>query len=153
MRTLALLSVRALLLLLLPQVWNKEDPCFICGFDMDPLGAAQALASQPEGATVCCFSLEQPGSLVIICKQKPGAAGEAGAAGAEEDNGLLQAAVKTEDLMERRVETWLRDMEAATHVLDAYRNRLVDKRVLLGLDKFTRLRAMDPLAAYDDILI
>lgn len=66
---------------------------------------------------------------------------------------LLQAAVKTEDLMARRVETWLRDLEGATHVLDVYRNKLVDKRVLLGLDKFTRLRAMDPLAAYDDILI
>lgn len=144
-----------LLCVILLQVWNKEDPCFVCGFDMDPLGAAQALASQPEGAAVCCFSLEQPGSLIIICKQNPAAAapGAGAGVGVQDDAGLLQAAVKTEDLMERRAETWLRDMEAATHVLDVYRNKLVDKRVLLGLDKFTRLRAMDPLVAYDDILI
>lgn len=132
------------------QVWNKEDPCLICGFDMDPLGAAQALASQPEGAVVCCFSLEQPGSLVITCRQKP--AGNRNSS-SDDDDGLLQAAVNTEDLTERRVETWLRDMSSATHVLDVYRNKLQDKRELLGLDKFMRLRAMDPLDAYDDILI
>jgi hypothetical protein len=135
------------------QVWNKEDPCCICGFDMDPLGAAQALAEQPQGAAVCCFSLEQPGCLVITCKQK--AAGGRGSSSSDDGDGpgLLQAVVKTEDLMERRVETWLRDMQAATHVLDVYRNRLLDKQALLGLNKFTRLRAMDPLDAYDDILI
>jgi hypothetical protein len=68
------------------QVWNKEDPCFICGFDMDPLGAVQALASQPEGTAICCFSLEQPGSLVIACKQK-------GADASAEDGGVLQVKV------------------------------------------------------------
>jgi hypothetical protein len=68
------------------QVWNKEDPCFICGFDMDPLGAVQALASQPEGTAICCFSLEQPGSLVIACKQK-------GTDASAEDGGVLQVRV------------------------------------------------------------
>lgn len=131
-------------------MWNKEDPCFICGFDMDPLGAAQALAAQPEGTVVCCFSLEQPGSLVITCKQKPVADRSSST---DDEDGMLQAVVKMEDLMERRVETWLRDMQAATHLLDVYRNKLLDKRVVLGLDKFTRLRAMDPLDAYDDILV
>lgn len=132
-------------------MWNKEDPCCICGFDMDPLGAAQALAAQPEGTAVCCFSLEQPGSLVITCKQK--AAAGRRSSSEDDGDGLLQAVVKTEDLMERRVETWLRDMQSATHVLDVYRNKLLGKQALLGLNKFTRLRAMDPLDAYDDILI
>jgi len=128
------------------QVWNKEDPCFICGFDMDPLGAAQALASHPEGALVCCFSQDQPSSLVLTCKQKAPdlTTGE---------DGLLHAVVKMDDLMERRVETWLRDLQSATHVLDVYRNKLVDKHTLLGMNKFTRLRAMDPLDAYDDIIL
>lgn len=202
-----------LLLLLLPhhhhlQVWNKEDPCLICGFDMEPLGAAQALASQPEGTLVVCFSTHQPGSLVLACKQKAGSAGgagsqrraseggaggggagggsksggagsgggprsskDAGAAGSGGDaaggkqtapgssgggsgsKGLLQAVVSADDLSERRLETWLRDLAGATHVLDVYRNKLHDKRALLGLNNFTRLRAMDPLDAYDDILI
>lgn len=128
------------------QVWNREDPCFVCGFDMDPLGAAQALASQPEGTAICCFSLEHPNSLVLICKQKAPDASTG-------EDGLLQAVVQADDLMERRVETWLRDLQAATHLLDVYRNKRVDKRVLLGLNKFTRLRAMDRLDAYDDILI
>jgi hypothetical protein len=130
----------------LVQVWNKEDPCFICGFDMDPLGAAQALASQPEGTVVCCFSIEQPSSLILTCKQRAADAFSG-------DDGLLQAVINIEDLMERRVETWLRDVQGATHVLDVYRNKRTDKGSLLGLDRFTRLRAMDPLDAYDDILI
>jgi hypothetical protein len=132
------------------QLWNKEDPCCVAGFDMEPLGAAEALAAQPEGAVVCCLSVEQPGSVVLSCKQPPGAAGASGSAG---DEGVLQAVLTTEDLMERRLETWLRDLQAATHVLDVYRGRRTAKAVVLGSDKYTRLRAMEPLEAYDDILI
>jgi hypothetical protein len=113
---------------------------------MDPLGAAQALAFQPQGTVVCCFSLEQPSSLILTCKQRAADA-------ASGDDGMLQAVVNSEDVSERRVETWLRDLQGATHVLDVYRNKRTDKSSLLGLDRFTRLRAMDPLAAYDDILI
>lgn len=160
-------------------MWNKEDPCVIAGFDMEPLGAAQALASQPPGAVVCCFSLEQPVSLVLTCKRRPsessktqgrtaspnrgsaesGEAAGSGDSGAgpagdacDAQDGLLQAVVQIDDLLERRLETWLRDLQDVTHVLDVYRNKLQDKRVLLGLNNFTRLRAMDPLDAFDDVV-
>jgi hypothetical protein len=101
------------------------------------------------------LSLEQPGSLVLSCKQPAGATGaDASRSGSgSSSGGILQAVVKTEDLLQRRLETWLRDLAGGTHVLDVYRNQLADKRVLLGLNNFTRLRAMDPLDAYDDILI
>jgi hypothetical protein len=167
------------------QVWNREDPCILCGFDLEPLGAAQALARQPAGTTVCCFAPEQPDSIVLLVKQHaPGAAGAAagggaaggsspsaaaaaaaaaGAAGASDGSsggdagdagdGVLRAVLTSDDLMQRRLEAWLRDLPAATHVLDVYRGKRTAKAAVLGSDKFTRLRALDPLDAYDDIFI
>jgi hypothetical protein len=33
-----------------------------------------------------------------------------------------------DDLYERRIDTWIRDFVGATHVLDVYRQKRVDKR-------------------------
>lgn len=129
----------------MPQVWNREDPCVIAGFDMDDQGAAQALALEPHGSCIVRFSVAQPGSLLLTCKVGPEHAG------ADED-GLLQGAVSLEQLAERRLEAWLRDLSDATHVLDVYTNRRVDKRRVCS-SSVARLRAMDPLDAYADVLI
>jgi hypothetical protein len=146
-------------------VWNQEDPCIIAGFDMDAVGAAQALALQPAGTALCCFGAEQQGSLLLTVKQPPpdaaaanNAAAAAGSNGSADvsgtaPDGMLLAVLSVDDLQQRRLETWLRDLGAATHVLDVYRNRRTDKRVVLGSHKFTRLRVMDPLDAYDDLLV
>jgi hypothetical protein len=127
------------------QVWNLEDPCVIAGFDMDRLGTVQALSLEPVGTFICRFSMSQPGCLVLSCRvpeSHPNADGD----------GLLHAIIKLDDLFERRVETWIRDFAGATHILDVYRNKRVDKRKVFT-SNYTRLRAMDVLDAYDDIYI
>lgn len=160
------------------QVWNREEPCVICGFDMDAPGAAAALASQPVGTAVCCLPPEQPGALLLVVRVRGGGDGDAAAAaqsngggsksssdgggggngnGTVKDgtvkDGMLQALLKFEDLSERRLETWLRDLGQASHVLDVYRGARIPKAAVTGAGQYTRLRAMDPLDAYDDILI
>jgi hypothetical protein len=89
--------------------------------------------------------MSQPGCLVLSCRV---AAGHPNADG----DGLLHAIIKTDDLFERRVETWVRDFPGATHILDVYKNKRVDKRKVFA-SNYTRLRAMDMLDAYDDIYI
>eukprot|EP00882_Tetradesmus_deserticola_P013019 GHRQ01013804.1.p1 GENE.GHRQ01013804.1~~GHRQ01013804.1.p1 ORF type:complete len:227 (+),score=22.07 GHRQ01013804.1:87-767(+) len=127
------------------QVWNLQDPCVIAGFDMDRLGTVQALALEPVGTFICRFSSSQPGCLVLSCRvpeSHPNA----------DSDGLLHAIIKLEDLFERRVETWIRDFAGATHILDVYRAKRVDKRKVFT-SSYTRLRAMDVLDAYDDIYV
>jgi len=97
------------------------------------------------GTFICRFSMSQPGCLVLSCRV---AAGHPNADG----DGLLHAIIKTDDLFERRVETWVRDFPGATHILDVYKNKRVDKRKVFA-SNYTRLRAMDMLDAYDDIYI
>lgn len=36
--------------------------------------------------------------------------------------------LQIDDLYERRIDTWIRDFVGATHVLDVYRQKRVDKR-------------------------
>jgi hypothetical protein len=36
--------------------------------------------------------------------------------------------MQIDDLYERRIDTWIRDFVGATHVLDVYRQKRVDKR-------------------------
>jgi hypothetical protein len=103
-----------------PKVWNLEDPCVIAGFDMDRQGTVQALRSEPAGTFICRFSMSQPGCLVLTCK----APGHPNADG----DGLVHAIIRIEDLLERRVDTWIRDFPGATHVLDVYKGKRVDKR-------------------------
>jgi hypothetical protein len=112
---------------------------------MDRLGTVQALSLEPVGTFICRFSMSQPGCLVLSCRvleSHPNADGD----------GLLHAIIKLDDLFERRVETWIRDFAGATHILDVYRNKRVDKRKVFT-SNYTRLRAMDVLDAYDDIYI
>mmetsp|Transcript_19110 Transcript_19110/g.49641 ORF Transcript_19110/g.49641 Transcript_19110/m.49641 type:complete len:957 (-) Transcript_19110:1046-3916(-) len=115
-------------------VWNVEDPCVISGFDMDRQGTVQALVNQPSGTFICRFSMSQPGCLVLSCKM----------AGPEHDNradmdGLVHAIIHVNDLYERRVDTWIRDFSGATHVLDVYRQKRVDKRKVFT-SNYTRLK-------------
>lgn len=67
-------------------------------------------------------------------------------------DGILHAIIKLDDLFDRRVETWIRDFAGATHILDVYKNKRVDKRKVFA-SSYTRLRAMQAIEAYDDILI
>jgi hypothetical protein len=61
---------------------------------------------------------------------------------------LLPACPQVDDLAERRVDTWIRDYAGATHLLDVYRQKRVDKRKVFA-SNYTRLRALDndPLPA------
>ncbi|KAJ9518665.1 hypothetical protein QJQ45_018756, partial [Haematococcus lacustris] len=112
-------------------VWNLEDPCVISGFDMDRQGCEHALAAEPVGTFVCRFSLSQPGSLVLSCKVAPTS---------NADN-LLHAIIKIEDLSERRLDSWIQSFPGATHVLDVYRQKRIDKRKVFSTS-YTRLRAL-----------
>ncbi len=47
--------------------------------------------------------------------------------------------VQVNDLYERRVDTWIRDFSGATHVLDVYRQKRVDKRKVFT-SNYTRLK-------------
>ncbi|PNH05767.1 hypothetical protein TSOC_007926 [Tetrabaena socialis] len=49
---------------------------------------------------------------------------------------------KIDDLHERRVDSWIRDYVGATHLLDVYRHKRVDKRKVFASD-YTRLRGME----------
>lgn len=44
-----------------------------------------------------------------------------------------------DDLYERRVDTWIRDFVGATHILDVYRQKRVDKRKVFT-SNYTRLK-------------
>jgi hypothetical protein len=87
---------------------------------MDRQGTVTALRSEPAGTFICRFSMSQPGCLVLTCK----APGHPNADG----DGLVHAIIRIEDLFERRVDTWIRDFPGATHVLDVYKGKRVDKR-------------------------
>ncbi|CAD7701308.1 unnamed protein product [Ostreobium quekettii] len=118
-------------------VWNHEDPCVISGLDMDRGRTAQALAKEPSGTFICRLSWSEPGSLVLTCKVAPGTP-------AADGDGLLHVIIGAKDLNERRVDTWIRDYPAATHVLDVYTHKRVDKRKVFA-SNYTRLRLMDDL--------
>lgn len=51
---------------------------------------------------------------------------------------LLQ---QIDDLYERRVDTWIRDFAGASHVLDVYRQKRVDKRKVFA-SNYTHLRGL-----------
>jgi len=116
-------------------VWNLEDPCVISGFDMDRVGTVQALAKEPAGTFICRFSMSQPGCLVLSCKTIPGHPK------ADADS-LIHAIIKIDDLYERRVDTWIRDFAGATHVLDVYRLKRVDKRKVFA-SNYMRLKGLE----------
>ncbi|KAL6760230.1 hypothetical protein V8C86DRAFT_1786336, partial [Haematococcus lacustris] len=108
-----------------------EDPCVVSGFDMDRVGVEYALASEPVGTFVCRFSMSLPGCLVLSCKVLP--------QGPEQED-LLHAIIKQiEDLSIQRVDTWIQEFSGATHVLDVYRQKRVDKRKVFATN-YTRLR-------------
>eukprot|EP00798_Chlamydomonas_sp_ICE-L_P011688 gene11688-34411_t len=116
-------------------VWNLEEPFVVCGFDIDRLGTVHALSKEPAGTFVCRFSMSQPGCLVLSCKTV------ANHPKADLDD-LIHAIIKLEDLNERRVDTWIRDFAGATHVLDVYRSKRVDKRKVFA-SNYLRLKGMD----------
>ncbi len=47
-----------------------------------------------------------------------------------------------DDLHERRVDTWIRDYAGASHLLDVYRQKRVDKRKVFATN-YTRLRGLE----------
>ncbi|CAD7697834.1 unnamed protein product [Ostreobium quekettii] len=125
------------LLTKISSVWNHEDPCVISGLDMDRGRTAQALAREPPGTFICRLSWSEPGSLVLTCKVAPGTP-------AADGEGLLHVIIGIKDLNDRRVDTWIRDYPAASHVLDVYTHKRVDKRKVFA-SNYTRLRLMDEL--------
>lgn len=118
-------------------VWNLEDPCVISGLDMDRCRTSQALAREPPGTFICRLSWSEPGSLVLTCKVSPGNQ-------AADGDGLVHVIIGMKDLNERRVDTWIRDYPSATHVLDVYTHKRVDKRKVFA-SHYTRLKLMDDL--------
>lgn len=50
--------------------------------------------------------------------------------------------LQIDDLYERRVDTWIRDFAGATHVLDVYRQKRVDKRKVFA-SNYLRLKGLD----------
>ncbi|PNW74638.1 hypothetical protein CHLRE_12g489150v5 [Chlamydomonas reinhardtii] len=116
-------------------VWNMEDPVVISGFDMDRAGTINALVNEPAGTFICRFSMSQPGCLVLTCKVGP-------THPRADAMGLVHAIIKIDDLHERRVDTWIRDYAGATHLLDVYRCKRVDKRKVFATN-YTRLRGLE----------
>ena len=116
---------------------TQEEPCVVSGFDMDRVGTVTALAKEPPGTFICRFSMSQPGCLVLSCKTAP-------ELGGGDENNLLHAILRISDLNERRVDTWIRDFAGATHVLDVYRNKRVDKRKVFAsaYQSLSEIRAM-----------
>jgi len=118
-------------------VWDNEDPCVISGFHLDRRGTVQALMQEPAGTFVCRLSWSMPGTLVLSCKVRP----EVERA---DNDGLIHAVIRIDDLQERRVDTWIRDFPSATHVLDVYTQRRVDKRKVFHA-KYTRMKHMEDM--------
>jgi hypothetical protein len=110
---------------------------------MDRQGTVAALRAEPPGTFICRFSMSQPGCLVLSTKAPGHPNGDA--------DGLVHAIIRIEDLFERRVDTWIRDFPGATHVLDVYNNKRVDKRKVFA-SSYTRLRALDALENLEGIL-
>jgi len=115
----------------------------IAGFDMDRQGTVNSLRAEPPGTFICRFSMSQLGCLVLTCK----APGHPNADG----DGLVHAIIRIEDLFERRVDTWIRDFPGASHVLDVYNNKRVDKRKVFA-SSYTRLKALDALEGLEGVL-
>ncbi|KAI8474663.1 MAG: hypothetical protein J3K34DRAFT_366046, partial [Monoraphidium minutum] len=113
-----------------------EEPTVVAGFDTDRMGCVAALRSEPAGTFVCRFSMSQPGCLVLTLK----APGHRSA----DDDGLVHALLRAEDLAERRVEAWIRDFPGASHVLDVYKGSRVDKRKVFA-PKPSHVSARDAL--------
>lgn len=53
-----------------------------------------------------------------------------------------------EDLHHKRVDTWVRDFPGATHALDVYKQKRVDKRKVFHAN-YTRLRTMEAVGITD----
>lgn len=108
------------------QLWDASSPATaVAGPAFGRLDAEVALRGQPAGTFVARVSLSQPGSL-IVSYRPPARDPNAGA------DGLAHVALPAALLRTRRAEGWLRALGGATHALDAYTGRRVDKRRLLG---------------------
>lgn len=118
-------------------VWDLEAPCVISGLNIDRRGTVQALAQEPPGTFICRLSWTVPGSLVLSCKVRP----ETPKA---DSDGLVHAIIKIDDLQERKVDTWIRDYPAATHVLDVYTCKRVDKRKVF-VSNYMRIKFMEEI--------
>lgn len=130
------MAVLSLLRVVAP-IWDLEDPCVISGFDMDRIGTVQALAREPAGTFIIRFSMSQPGCLVLSCKVTQGHPNA-------DEHGLIHAILDSKDLQERRVDTWIRDFVGATHVLDVYRQKRVDKRKVFA-SHYTKPRVLEAI--------
>lgn len=102
-------------------LWDCEDPCVIAGLHLDRTGTIQAMSGQPAGTFLCRLSWSTPGTLVLSCKVQPTMA-------KADPDGLVHIAISKEDLQMRKLDTWIRDLPAALHVLDIYTQKRVDKR-------------------------
>lgn len=56
--------------------------------------------------------------------------------------------LQIDDLYEKRVDTWIRDFAGATHVLDVYRQKRVDKRKVFA-SNYMRLKGLEAESPFD----
>jgi hypothetical protein len=103
---------------------------------MDRVSVVALLRDQPHGTFVCRVSFSQPGSLIVSCRL-PTAHSQA------DGDGMLHLVVGAAQLRQRRVDSWLRGLPGASHVLDVYSGARVDKRQVLESD-YVRLQAIVP---------
>ena len=61
-----------------------------------------------------------------------------------DSDGLVHGLLNVHDLLERRVDLWINNFPGATHLLDVYSNRRVDKRRAFP-SQYTRLQHLQEL--------
>lgn len=103
-------------------LWNACQPCIVAGFEVGRDAAVRALAAQPPGTFLCRLSMSAAtGGLALAVRAAPGHP-QTG------PDGVLHVLITQADLGSQRVDTLIRDYAGATHLLDVYSGKRVDKR-------------------------
>jgi len=120
-------------------LWNQTHPIVVvAGFEVGREDAARLLARQPLGTFVCRISLSGTGGLALAVR----ASADHPQAGPD---GIVHVLMTAQDLHMRRADTVVRDLPGATHLLDLYSCKRVDKRKIFATN-YTHLKKLEHVA-------
>ncbi|KAJ9532288.1 hypothetical protein QJQ45_010408 [Haematococcus lacustris] len=133
-------------------LWNACQPTLVGGFEVHREAAVRALAGQPAGTFLIRLSMTHPeGGLAVALKQTSAAgtrdplAVPAGTSATTSSGDVLHVLIKPQELGDRsRVATMLRDLPGATHLLDVYTSKRIDKRKVFP-SSYMHLRQLQTL--------
>jgi hypothetical protein len=108
-------------------LWTQQSPCVIAGFAVTRDIAMKQLASQPPGTFLCRLSISGGcGGLAVAIKADP--SHHVAAAGKQDTSPAFHVLITAADLAHKSLHNVLRDYAGATHILDVYSGKRVDKR-------------------------